>query len=86
MTVGRHYEKRWIGWFPIPMASIFIRDYYPQYTNFLSLSNKESVIVSPIITVHTLRKSGEIQTMSVVARLSSSLVPKMQPKLAKWLR
>ena len=35
--------------------------YYLQYTNFLSLSNKESVIVSPVITVHTLRKKGEIQ-------------------------
>ena len=35
------------------MASIFIRDYYLQYTDFLSLSNKESVIVSPIITVYT---------------------------------
>ena len=35
------------------MASIFVRDYYLQYTDFLSLSNKESVIVSPIITFYT---------------------------------
>ena len=86
MTVGRGYEKRWIGWFPIPMASIFIRDYYLQYTNFLSLSNKESVIVSPIITVHALRNRGEIQTVSVVTRSSSSLVLMTQSELVKWLR
>ena len=86
MTVGRGHEKRWIGWFPIPMASIFIKDYFLQYTNFLSLSNKESVIVSPIITVHTLRKKGEIQTVSVVTRPSSCLVPMTQPEMAKWLK
>ena len=56
MTIGCGYERRWIGWFAISIASIFIRDYYLQYTNFLRLSNKESVIVSPVITVHTLRK------------------------------
>ena len=54
--------------------------------NFLSLSNKESVIVIRIITVHTLRKEGEIQRVSVITGLSSSLVPMTQPKLAKWLR
>ena len=46
----------WIGWFIIAIATIFIKDYYLQYTNFLSLSDKKSVIVSPVITVHTLRK------------------------------
>ena len=56
MTIGCGYERRWIGWFAIPIASIFIRDYYLQYTNFLRLSDKESVIVSPVITVHTLKK------------------------------
>ena len=39
----------WIGWFSILIASIFIRDYYLQYTNFLGVSDKESVIVSPVI-------------------------------------
>ena len=58
-------------------------DYYLQYTNFLSLSNKESVVVSPIITVCTFRKKGEIQTVSVVTRPSSSLVPMTQSELAK---
>ena len=46
-----------------------------QYTNFLSLSNKESVIVSLVITVHTLKKKGEIKTVSVLTRLTNSLVP-----------
>ena len=65
-----------IEWFVIPIASInFIRDYYLQYTNFLSLSNKESATVSPVITVHTLRKNGGIKTVSVLTRRPSSLVP-----------
>ena len=46
-----------------------------QYPNFLSLSNKESVIVSLAITVHTLKKKGEIKTVSVLTRLTNSLVP-----------
>ena len=29
-------------------------------TIFLGLSDKESVVVSPVITVHNLRKKGEI--------------------------
>ena len=46
-----------------------------QYNSFLSLTDKESVIASPVITVHTLRKKGEIETVSVFTRLPSSLVP-----------
>ena len=61
MAIGWAYERRWIDWFLIPIASIFIGDYYLQYTNFLSLSNKESVIVSPVITVHTLGKEWRDQ-------------------------
>ena len=34
-----------------------------QYTNFLSLSNEESVIVSRAIALHTFRKKGEIKTI-----------------------
>ena len=63
----------WI--FSISTASIFIRDYYLRYKNFLSLSSKELVIVSPVITVHTLSKKGEIKIVSVVTRLFNSLVP-----------
>ena len=33
------------------------------YINFLSLSKKESVIVGPVISVHTLRKKGEVTTV-----------------------
>ena len=75
MAIGWGYERRLIEWFVIPIASIFIGGYYLQYTNFLSLSNKESVIVSPLITVHTLRKNVEIKTVSVLTRRPSSLVP-----------
>ena len=69
------YERKWVWWFAIPIASIFIKDYYLQYINFLSLSDKESVIVSPVITAHTLRKKEKIKTVSVLTRLPSSLVP-----------
>ena len=61
------YERRWIRWFAIPIASIFIRAYYLQYTICLILSDKESVIVSHV--VHTLRKKGETKTVSVLTRL-----------------
>ena len=70
------YERRRIRWFAILIASIFIRDYVLQYTNFLSLSDKASMIVSPVspvIPVDTLRKKGEIKTVSVHTRLPSSL-------------
>ena len=56
MPISCGYERRWTEWFVIPIASIFIRDYYLQYTNFLSLSDKESVIVSPVITAITFKK------------------------------
>ena len=75
MAIGWVYERRLIEWFVILIASIFIGGYYMQYTNFLRLSNKESVIVSPLITVHTLRKNVEIKTVSVLTRRPSSLVP-----------
>ena len=50
MTIGCGYERRWTGWFAITIAKLFIRDYYQQCTNFLSLRDKESVIPSPSIT------------------------------------
>ena len=52
-------------------ANIFIRDYYLQYTNFMSLSDKESMIVNPVITAHTSRKKEEIK---ILTRLHSSFV------------
>ena len=47
---------------------------HQQYTNFLSLSNKELVIVSPVITFHTLRKKEEIKIVSDLTRPPNSLV------------
>ena len=74
MTTGWKYEKKWTGEFSIPIASIFIEVYYLQYTNFLSLSDKESVIVIPVVTTNILRKKGEITAVSVLTRLSISQV------------
>ena len=45
-----------------------------QYTNFVTLSDKKLVIVSPVITVHTLRKKGEVKIVSFLTRLHSSFV------------
>ena len=75
MTIGWGYERSWIGWFVIPIASIFIRSCYLQYTSFLSMNDKELVFVSPVISVHTLRKKREIKIVLVLSRLPSSLVP-----------
>ena len=72
MTIGWGYGRRWIGMLSIQIARIFIREYYLQYTNFLSLSDKESMTVIP---VYTLRKIREIKTVSVLTRLLCSLVP-----------
>ena len=47
---------------------------HQQYTKLLSLSDKESVIVSPVITFHTLRKMQEIKIVSDLTSLTSSLV------------
>ena len=44
-----------------------------QYTNYLSLSDEESAIVSPVITAHTLMKKVEIKTVSQSSK--DSLAP-----------
>ena len=72
-TISWGYRRRWVGWLSILIASIFVRDYYLQYTNFLSLRNKESVIVNPVIPVYTLRMEKEIKTVPVLSRLPFSL-------------
>ena len=79
LTIGWGYKRRWIGWFAIPVANIFIRDL--QYTNFLSLSDKESVNKNPAVTVHTLGKKGEIKTRLFLKLLGLL----MEPKSAKCL-
>ena len=45
----------------------------PAVHQFLSLRNKKSVIVNPVIPVYTLRKKREIKAMSVLSRLPFSL-------------
>ena len=45
MVIDRRYGKKWSKWFTILIASIFGRGYYLQYTDFLNLSDKESVII-----------------------------------------
>ena len=69
------YEKKWTKWLSIPIVTIFIRDYYLQYTSFFTLSNKESVILSPVIIVRTLRRKVEIKKVAALTRLPSLLVP-----------
>ena len=44
--LGLGYRKGWSGGFASLISSIFIRGYYLQYINFLSLGGKESVIRS----------------------------------------
>ena len=75
MDVDWRYGRMWIGWIFILIASIIIKENYLYYTDFLSLSDKESVILSTFIPVYTLRKKTEIKTVSVLTRLPCSLVP-----------
>ena len=60
--------------------------FWLQYTNFVSLSNEESVIPSPIIPVYTLRKNREIKK-NVSPQKTPLLIDSLtQPELAKRLR
>ena len=52
-----------------PNASIIIRDFHLQCTNFLSLSDKESKIMSTVIPFHNPGKYEEITAMSFLTRL-----------------
>ena len=61
------YGRRRIGWFSTLIENIFIKNYYLQYTNFLSLGDK--VIVLP---VYNLRKMREIKAASVLKKLPCS--------------
>ena len=55
-----------------------------QYINFLSLSDEESVIASPVTTVHTLRWKGESKTVSVLTRLPARLPAILPSYRATW--
>ena len=68
------HEREWIGWFAILILCIFPREYYLQQTNFLSLSNNESVTVSAVIHVHTSDNQEEIKTVSVLTKIVSAMV------------
>ena len=73
MMMGRGHGRGWSGWFTILITSIFLRGCYLQYTNFLSLSDKESVMVSAIIPVHVSGKQGEVKAAPELKRHSRSL-------------
>ena len=64
------------------IATIFIRDYYLQYTNFMSLINKDLVIMSPVISVYAFRDKNSISPHMTPLFID----PLTEPKLANFLR
>ena len=52
-----------------------LKDCYLQYTNFLSLSDKESAIAIIVFPIHASEKQGEIKAAPLVTRLLYSLSP-----------
>ena len=64
MVIDGWYGREWSEWFGIRTSNIFVRGYYLQYTNFPSLSDKESV--SSLIPVHGSGKQGGIKAMPVL--------------------
>ena len=63
---GARERLEWIVF--ILIANNFVRGYYLQYTNFLSLIVKESVIASVVIPVHVLEKQGGIKAAPVLTK------------------
>ena len=63
---GARERLEWIVF--ILITNIFVRGYYLQYTNFLSLIVKESVIASAVIPVHVLGKQGGIKAAPVLTK------------------
>ena len=57
----------------ILIVNIFIRHKNLQYTNCLSLSDKELGIVNPVVSVYTLREMTKVKTVSVLKRLPCAL-------------
>ena len=57
----------------ILIVNIFIRHKYLQYTNCLSLSDKELGIVNPVVSVYTLREMTKVKTVSFLKRLPCAL-------------
>ena len=75
MVMDRQYEGGNSGWFAILITSILLRGCYLQYTNFLSLTDKELVIVRGVIPVHASEKQWEIKTAPSLIWLPGSLDP-----------
>ena len=67
--IGREHGRGWSGWFASLITSNFLRDCFLQYTKFLTLSDKESAIVSALIPVHASEKQGEIKVVPILIRL-----------------
>ena len=75
MVVARRHGRRWRGWSVILVISTFLEDFYLAYTNFLSLSDKKSVILSIAIDIHATGKQGKIKAVPVLTKLVRSLGP-----------
>ena len=63
---GARKRLEWIVF--ILITNNIVRAYYLQYTNFLSLIVKESVIASAVIPVHVLGKQGGIKAAPVLTK------------------
>lgn len=59
----------------VVIGGIVIRCCYLQYANFLSLTNKKSVIVDAIILAYTFIKQGEIKVAPALMRPPQLLGP-----------
>lgn len=62
----------------IQITKIFLRCCYLQYTNSLSLENKESVILSTVIPVETSDKQEKVEVSPVFTKLQLN-GPRVQP-------
>ena len=70
MTKGLEHGEGWSDWFGVMIINIIIRGYYLQYfIFFFNLSDKGSVIVSSVISVHASGKPVEM--VSILTILSS---------------
>ena len=79
VLVNKNNGNKWREWQRVDwMVCQSDLKYLPQtllLANFLSLSNKESVIVSDVISFHASGKQGEIKAVPVLVRFPCLLVP-----------
>ena len=57
------------------LISTFLENFYLAFTNFLSLSDKKSVVLSIAIDIHATGKQGKIKAVPVLTKLVRSLGP-----------